>query len=203
MPLDAELVTAGAHRHLGCHDFEHVVHHREQVGLFGRERLRQTLVDKILQFGQRQRCGAVVLQGMDARLQGNDQRVVALQPAPHVGQLLCLVEEPLREHLLAGQQAFAQALAEGLVADVGHPLQQAGFFQLHAGIEPQQLVGGHQTLGQHHRARAHLLLQRAPRHSHELGGAPDGQPVAHNWSSGWAACRAWQWGVGAAPTRSR
>jgi hypothetical protein len=95
------------------------------------------------------------LQALQFAAQRDHQRVVALQVALRVGQFLALAEQALRQHLLAGQQALAQALGEGVVADLDHAFQQAAVFQPRLRVQAQQGFGGHQAVGQVDVAVAH------------------------------------------------
>ena len=112
MPFHDELVAARAHRHLRTHHLEHVVHDVQRIdGLGGqharqgRRRLaRQPLQADVIGRGLRLRARRV------AQLQ--HQRVVALQVAAQLGELLALAEEALRQHLLAGQRSLTHAPRE-------------------------------------------------------------------------------------------
>ena len=109
-PFNQELVPAGAHGNLRGHDFEHVVHHFEQINRFGRQRLGKALGDLLFQLPP---CafGRMLTDAFPySRLQRNDQLVVALQMESHVGQFLALCKHSLRKNFLTWQWTLAHFL---------------------------------------------------------------------------------------------
>jgi hypothetical protein len=182
--LDAELVPAGLERDLGRDHFEDVVHDVEPIDRFGGQHARQTLLQIALQREQaRIIAGSLAHHLLQPVLQLGDQRVIALQVALHVGQLLPLAEQALGEHVLAGQHALAHAAAEGVLLDVHDALEHPRVHQLGLRVQRQQVLGRDQAVGQRDLARAHALLQHAARHPHQLGRAPDGHPLSHACSA--------------------
>jgi len=178
--LDRELVSAGAHGDLRGNHLEHVVHHVQHVDRFGGQCTRQPVAQLVQHLGKA-RVGAARLgiQRAQPLAQRQHQRVVALQVALHVGQFLALVEQALRQHLLAGQRAFAQPLAESLVADLHHALQQARLLEPRLRVQRQQRLGGNEAVVELDLAGPHPLLQGAAWHAHQLRRAPDRHPMRH------------------------
>ena len=149
MPFDNELMPARPQRDLRRHHLQHVVHDIQHVDRFSGQRPCQPVVQLALQCEQ----PGFVVAGLRQQLaqtvaQRDDQRVVTLQMALHVGQLLTLVKHALRQHVLARQQTLAHAPAECIVLDVRDALEHAGLLEFGLRIELQQRLGRHQAIVQ-------------------------------------------------------
>ena len=183
MAFDHELMPARTQRDLGGHDFQQVIHDIQYIDRFGGQGLRQAVIQLALQRQQAWVVAASLAQTLLQLLaQCNHQGVVALQVALHIGQFLALAEQALRQHLLAGQQAFAHAPAEGIFLDVHDALEHAALLQLGLRVQLQQGFCRDQAVAQPDFPGTHALLQHAARHAHQLRGAPDRHPLRHEGS---------------------
>ena len=123
---------------------------------------RQFAVEEFAQFGEdlpglRRRACPVRL---DAAAQAHRYGVVALQVGAQVGQLHALLERALGEDFLAGQQALAHALAEGMFLYMRDALEAAFLLQFDVRVEAQQVLRAHHAVEGRQLAAADLLLQR-------------------------------------------
>jgi len=177
--FDKELVAGGLDGDMRRHDTQHVVHHLNRVGRrLAAQHLGKTDIEKVGEVGNLlggRRAADVI----DAFAQCLDQVVVMRQMTAHIFEFFALQGEALREDFLIRQHALANALAEGLVANLGDALERTGILQAQIGIDALQILGGHAAIERRQFARGDLPLQHGPRHADQMRRTRQGEQLGH------------------------
>jgi hypothetical protein len=109
--------------------------------------------------------------------------MIALQVAPHFGELLGLGVQPLGEDLACGQHPFQHAPSERGLLDAAAALERPRRLEVRLRIEPRDVGGGHHPVRRQQQPFADLPLQDAARHADQPRRSRQRHPLHHRAST--------------------